>query len=623
MPNPEPGCPVLAGALPQIPTSCGVYLFKDKSGRVLYVGKAVNLKHRLSSYLKAQGKLDPKTTLLLQKMAQVDFLLTATEVEALILERNLIKEHRPRFNVVLRDDKNYLCLRLDPHEPFPRLALVRRFANDGAHYFGPFVSSAAIRDILKVMKRVFRLRSCKDKGVPKRTRPCLNYQLGRCLAPCVGLVSEAEYRQAVQEALWFLQGQNKKLVRQLRTQMEAAAADLDFEQAAILRDRLAAITRLIDRQCIATPSSKDQDVLGLARDGDQALVLLLFVRRGMVTGSLTYEFSQPSTSDAELLEAFLKQYYTPGRLMPEDILLPWPLPDQPLLEEMLQKQKGAPIRLLATRRGHHGRLLGLAAENARAALKTRLEARDPGEPLLELQQRLQLPRLPERLECLDISTLQGAQSVGALVAFSDGRPDKSGYRRFRIREVEGQDDFAMLAEVIRRHYGRPGQALPDLLVIDGGRGQLAVVVKVLAELGLAAELPVVGLAKAGVTPTGKAVRDRLYLPGRKNPLFLPPGSPGLLLLMHLRDEAHRFAVSYHRQQARQEALQSVLRQVPGIGPQRQKNLLSRFADLTALRQASLEDLLAVPGLTRPVAQALLDFFNNEKPKPSGPRSAPE
>ncbi|MBW1917752.1 MAG: excinuclease ABC subunit UvrC [Deltaproteobacteria bacterium] len=614
--------PALAAALPQIPTSCGVYLFKDKSGRVLYVGKAVNLKHRLSSYLKARGQPDPKTALMLQKMAQVDFLLTPTEVEALILERNLIKEHRPRFNVVLRDDKNYLCIRLDLREPFPRLALVRRFATDGACYFGPFVSAVAIREILRIMKRAFRLRTCKDKGIPKRSRPCLNYQLGRCLAPCVGLVSEAEYRQAVQEALWFLQGQNKKLRRQLRAQMEAAAAHLNFEQAAIHRDRLAAINRLLERQSIATSSFKDQDVLGLAREGDQFLVLLLFVRGGMVTGSLTYDFTQPGTDDAQLLEAFLKQYYTPGRPVPEEILLPLPLKDQQVLGKLLREQQRSPIRILAARKGHRSRLLSLAADNARAALKARLEAGVRANPLVELQQRLQLPRLPQRLEGLDISTLQGSQPVGALVTFRDGQPDKSGYRRFRIRQVEGQNDFAMLAEVVHRHYGRAGQQLPDLLVIDGGRGQLAVVVKTLEDLGLAAEIPVVGLAKAGISPSGKVVRDRLYLPGRKNPLFLPPGSPGQLLLMHLRDEAHRFAISYHRQQSRQEALRSALSQIPGIGPQRQKSLLSRFSDLTALQQASLDELLAVPGLTRPAAQALLDYFNREKQEAPGPQSVP-
>ncbi|MFP3866723.1 MAG: excinuclease ABC subunit UvrC [Desulfobacteraceae bacterium] len=622
MSKPEIQSPVLAEVLPQIPTSCGVYLFKDKSGRVLYVGKAVNLRHRLGSYLRLRRKPDPKTALLLQKMAQVDFLLTTTEVEALILERNLIKEHRPRFNVVLRDDKNYLCIRLDLQEPFPRLALVRRFATDEACYFGPFVSAVALREILQVMKRAFRLRTCKDKGIPKRSRPCLNYQLGRCLAPCVGLVSQAEYRQAVQEALWFLQGQNKKLFYQLRAQMEAAAAHLNFEQAAVHRDRLAAIHRLLERQSIATPSFKDQDVLGLAREGDQVLVLLLFVRGGMVTGSLPYDFPQSDTDDAELLESFLKQYYTPGRPIPEEILLPFPLKDQQVLGKLLREQKRSPVRLLAARQGPRSRLLNLAADNARAALKARLEAGVKAEPLAELQQRLQLPRLPQLLQALDISTLRGSQPVGALVTFRDGQPDKSGYRRFRIRQVKGQNDFAMLAEVVHRYYGRGGQQLPDLLVIDGGRGQLAVVVQALEDLGLADQIPVIGLAKAGVSPSGKAIRDRLYLPGRKNPLFLPPGSSGLLLLMHLRDEAHRFAVSYHRRQSRREALRSTLSQIPGIGPRRQRNLLSRFADLAALQQASLEDLLAVPGLTRPAAQALLKYFSGEKLEPPGPRSAP-
>lgn len=623
MSKPETPYPVLAHALPQIPASCGVYLFKDRAGRIIYVGKAVNLKHRLGSYLKIQDRHDPKTALLLQKLAQVDFLLTTSEVEALVLERNLIKEHRPRFNVVLRDDKNYLCLRLDLREPFPRLALVRRFAPDGARYFGPFVSGATLREVLQVMKQVFRLRTCKDRGIPKRTRPCLSYQLGHCLAPCVGLVSEAEYRQAVHQALWFLQGQNRKLLQELRAQMQAAAAALQFEQAAVLRDRIAAVNRLREGQTVATPTFRDQDVLGLARAGDQALILLLVVRSGMVTGSLSFEFTQPGGDDQELLAAFLKQYYTPGRPVPEEILLPLPLKEQSLLAQLLHQQKGTLVKLLAARHRNRGRLLKLAADNAQAALQQWLERGRRADPLRELQHCLKLPKLPHRLECLDISTLQGDQPVGALVAFTDGLPDKSGYRRFRIKAVEGQNDPAMLAEVVRRHYGRPNQPLPELLVIDGGRGHVAAVCRTLAELGLADKIPVVGLAKAGQSATGKPQRDRLYLPGRKNPLFLPAHSPALLLLMRLRDEAHRFALRYHRHQARRDALRSVLCQIHGIGPQRQKRLLQQFSSLEALRQASLEELLAVPGLTRPVAQALWDYFREMSAAPSAPRSARE
>jgi excinuclease ABC subunit C len=608
--SPSP-CPALTQALPQIPAASGVYLFKDKSGRVLYVGKAVNLKNRLTSYLRDQIKHSPKTALLLSRLEQVDFLVTATEREALLLERNLIKEHHPRFNVVLRDDKNYLCLRLDLQEPVPRLALVRHFAPDGARYFGPFVSSLAVRELLKFMKRAFRLRLCKDRGIPKRSRPCLNYQLGNCLGPCAGLVDLADYRQAAQEALWFLQGQGKNLLRGLEKQMKEAASSCRFEEAARLRDRMVLIQRTLERQCIATPNFQDQDVVGLAREGDQALVLLLLVRGGMVTGNLNFEFSVPHEDNLELLEAFLKQYYTPERVVPEEILLPQILPDQEIIAGILQEQKGGPVRLLHSRQGDRRRLLNLAAENAQAALKRLQEGGPRVDPVLDLQRRLKLATPPHRLECLDISNLQGDQAVGALVAFTDGRPDKTGYRRFRIKEVNGQNDPAMLAEIIRRHYSRINQKLPDLLVIDGGRGQLAVIGKIMAELGLIEKLPVIGLAKEGMSVTGEPLRDRIYLPGRKNPLFLPPSSPALLLLMRLRDEAHRFAITYHRKRTRQKALESELSQIPGLGPKRRQQLLTHFGDLKALQQASLEDLLQIPGLPRPLARTLLEFLREK------------
>ena len=600
--------PALAAALPRIPRGSGVYLFKEGGGRVLYVGKAVNLKHRLTSYLKTPEKHDPKTALMLKKMAQVDVILTATGREALILERNLIKEHRPRYNVMLRDDKNYLCLRLDLKENFPTLRFVRRFHPDGARYFGPYASAGMARETLKVMKQAFGVRTCKERRLAPRTRPCLEYQLAHCLGPCAGLVTEAAYRQAVAEAVLFLKGKGGNLLKRLKTRMAQAAVDLDFERAAILRDRIKAITHTLERQDMARPNFRDQDVLGLAEDEGQALIAVLLVRAGLVTGGREYFFPE-LPPDRDLLGAFLRQYYTEGRPLPDELLLPVEVPDRRLLEVLFSDEKGAKVALLVAPGGDRARLLALAADNARAALTRRRQAPEPGAALLDLQVRLQLPNLPARLDCLDISTLQGGQSVGALTAFTDGVPDKSRYRRFRIREVAGQDDYAMLREVVRRHYGKAGQELPDLLVVDGGRGQLNVVLQTLKELDLT-KIPVVGLAKA-TEQGGRQVRDRLFLPGRKNPLLPPANAPGWLLLLRLRDETHRFAITYHRKRARKEMLASTLDQAPGIGPVRKRRLLEHFPNPEAIKTATVAEIAALPGFNHKVAENLKDWLAGE------------
>ncbi len=603
-PSPSPPYPALAAALPQTPRGSGVYLFKDTDGRVLYVGKAVNLKHRLASYLKTPEKHDPKTALMLKKMARVEVILTATGREALILERNLIKAHRPRYNVMLRDDKNYLCLRLDPKESFPALRFVRRFHPDGALYFGPYASAGMARETLKVMKQAFGVRTCKERRLAPRSRPCLEYQLTHCLGPCAGLITEAAYQQAVHDAVLFLKGKGKNLLKRLKAQMGQAAADLDFERAMVLRDRIKAITATLERQDMARPNFKDQDVLGLAEDAGQALIVVLLVRAGLVTGSREYVFPE-LPPDGDLLGAFLRQYYAEGRPLPEELLLPHEVPDRRLLEALFSDDKGSRVTLLVAPGGDRARLLAMAADNARDALRRRRQPPEPGAALQDLQARLHLPRPPARLECLDISTLQGEQPVGALVAFTDGVPDKSRYRRFRIKAVPGQDDYAMLREVVARHYGKAGQELPDLLVVDGGRGQLNVVLQTLKELDLA--LPVAGLAKA-TEQEGRPVRDRLFLPGRKNPLLPPANAPGWLLLLRLRDETHRFAITYHRKRARKAMLASALDQAPGIGPVRKRRLLEHFPNLDAVKAATREEIAALPGFNQKVAESLKEWL---------------
>ncbi len=606
--KPRSPYPALAAALAEVPRASGVYLFKDAVGKVLYVGKAVNLRNRLGSYLKTPERHDPKTALMLKKMARVDYIITAGGREALILERNLIKEHHPRYNIMLRDDKNYLCLRLDLKEEFPALRFVRRFSPDGALYFGPYTVAGMARETLKVMKEVFRVRTCKERRLPPRSRPCLEFQMQHCLGPCAGMVNAAEYGQAVQEAILFLKGKSRPLLRKLKADMEEAATNLDFERAAGLRDRIRAITNTLERQDMARPSFKDQDVLGLAMAHGQALILVLLVRGGLVTGSREYWFPE-LPADGDLLGGFVKQYYAEGRPLPDEMLLPLEIPDQRLLEMLLSEEKGASLRLLVPQSGERARLLELAAENARAATKRRRQAPEPGAALLDLKERLHLTEPPGRIACLDISTLQGEQPVGSLVAFLNGVPDKSGYRRFRIKGVAGQDDYAMLREVVLRHYGKEGREQPDLLVVDGGRGQLNVVLQALKGLDLT-DLTVVGLAKAGLQQ-GTEVRDRLFLPGRKNPLFLPANSPGWLLLLRLRDEAHRFAITFHRQRARKEMVESVLDKIPGIGKVRRQRLLQHFANIEALKAATVEELTAVPGLNRQVARQLKEGLAEE------------
>jgi excinuclease ABC subunit C len=438
----------------------------------------------------------------------------------------------------------------------------------------------------------------------------------------------------MQQAVQFLRGKGRNLLRSLKKEMDQAAANLDFERAAWLRDRRQAIRATLERQTMARPISKDQDAIGVAREGDKALVLMFLVRAGLVTGSREYYFPEiPAAGD--LLGDFLKQYYAEGRPLPDEVLLPWDIPDRKVLAEVLSDQKGKPVRLVSGKGGRRGqkppqgktsgvpptplkslsersRLLALAQGNAWAALRRRQSQPRAADPLADLQERLKLPRTPQRLDCLDISTLQGRQPVGALVAFAEGKPDKAAYRRFRIRDVAGQDDYAMLREVVRRHYGKEGQVLPDLLVVDGGKGQLGVVQGTLKELGLV-DLPVVGLAKPG-RQAGRDVPDRLFLPGRKNPKMLPFSSPGWLLLLKLRDEAHRFAITYHRRRARKELVRSALSQVPGLGPVRQKLLLQRFANLKDLQKASVEELRTAGRLPRKVAQDLKDYLTSQEQK---------
>ncbi len=598
---------VLGGTLPE---QAGVYLFKDRAGEVIYVGKAKNLRKRVLSYLRPSGDLPHKTARMLSRAKSLDFITTSTEKEAFILESNLVKEIMPRYNIVLRDDKQFPCLRLDLREAYPRLAIARRMKRDGALYFGPFSSANSVRRTMKVIDRIFQLRKCKGGRFTKRGRPCLNHQIDRCLGPCTQDIPQPTYSEIVKQVRLFLEGRSKELLETLQGQMEAAAAELDFERAARLRDQARAVERTIERQKVVSPRLEDRDVIGLAGQGERFELALLFVRRGYLVGVRGYRLDEAAGSPPEIMEAFLKQYYGRDVLAPPEILVSESLEDPEALSEWLSEMAGRRIAVHRPVRGEKRRLVEMALDNAENLVKAREQTRQH-DLLTDLQRALQLSREPRRIEAVDISSLQGGQAVGVTVSFLNGVPDRGGYRNYRIRQTEAQDDYAMMAEVVERRLEKGN--LPDLLLLDGGKGHLAAVEKVLRAVAAAGgegcgEMPeIASLAKAD-EGRGDAA-DKVYLPGRKNPVALRPDHPVLLLLMRIRDEAHRRAISYHRRLRGKALRASQLESVPGIGPKRKRLLMRHFRGLEALREARLEDLAGIKGMTRPAAEQVFAWLH--------------
>lgn len=588
--------------LARLPARPGVYLLKDAAGRVLYVGKAKSLRARVQSYFRG-GDGRHQVGYLMRRVADVDCLVTANEKEALILEDNLIKQYRPRYNVRLKDDKSYVSVKITSRDAWPRVLVTRRIRDDGSRYFGPFDSAAAVRETIDVIRKVFPLRTCSDGVFRNRSRPCLEYQIRRCLGPCVLPVDRAEYEEHLRAVALLLEGRDRQLTERLRERMRRAAEELRFEEAARLRDQLRAIERTGERQQAVAHGGGDQDVFGIYREGGAIEVQVLLVRRGRLVSNRSFGFADWELPDEEVLAAVLGQFYGAGRSVPERILLPIELEDAALRAELLRERRGRKVEIGVPRRGAGRRLIEMARENAR---QTFLDRRDEGERASrtaeDLRRRLRLGSAPKRIECVDISTFQGRETVGSVVSFDEGRPDRSRYRRFRVREVEGTDDFASLREVLRRRLraGQRGGDLPDLLVVDGGRGQLGVAAAVAEEIGLAS-LELAALAKARVerAPTSSVVRrseERVFRPGRANPILLPRNSDALFLLQQLRDEAHRFAVEYHRSLRGKRQLRSPLDRVPGVGPARRRALLRRFGSLARVREAPLKELAAVPGI---------------------------
>jgi len=592
-------------SLKNIPQAPGVYLFKDRSGKTIYVGKAKNLKKRVYSYF-SKGREQPyKLSLILMNAHKIEHFITATEKEALILEGNLIKKFRPRYNVILKDGTNYPLLKLDMDDRYPRLSIVRRIKNDGALYFGPFTSSSAVRSTLRLMGPVFPLRKCKTKGTPKRSRPCLNYQLGRCLAPCCLDVRIEDYQEIVGQVKLFLEGRNRELISQLKELMQKASRDLDFEKAARLRDQIRAVEKTVERQRVVSARMKDQDIIGLSRSGKEAGIVILFVRSGSMVGSRNYSIHCEWEGPREILEAFLKQYYRDKEFIPSEIILSDAIDDKRLITEWLTGKAGKKVSISVPSRGDKKKLVNMAMVNAENMLLERQES-DQSAVLEEAKSILHLKRKPGHIEGIDVSNLKGDLAVASLVTFVEGIPQKADYRNYRIKEVEGIDDYAMIVEVIKRRL-KKGQ-LPDLFVIDGGKGHLSVALKTIDALGLKNPPAAISIAKAGQRESGAG--DRIYLPNRKNPLILARNHPVLCLLMRLRDETHRRAVGYYRKRKKKALTGSELDMIPGIGPKRKKALLKHLRDLQSIARAEIEELEEVPGINQGIARIIFDYFHS-------------
>ncbi|MBI4637211.1 MAG: excinuclease ABC subunit UvrC [Candidatus Rokubacteria bacterium] len=598
----------LAEKLARLPDRPGVYEFRDAKGQVLYVGKAASLRSRVRSYFQESRPRDPKTDALVRQIDDLAYIVTDNELEALMLEANLVRKRRPRYNIILRDDKHYPFLKLTTNEEFPRLIVARRVQHDGATYFGPFYPATAMRETLRLTRQLFPLRTCSIVIDGKRERPCIQYSIGRCNAPCTGWETREGYAGTVERVQRFLEGKDADLALQLTKEMEAAAAELKFERASVLRDQVQALNKVRERQKMISTEEVDQDVIGVVRQGSDACVNLFFVRRGRLVGQEPFFFDRVGGSaDGEVLSAFLRQFYGKSVSPAPEILLSEAVPEEALLAEWLGGLAGRRVQVHAPQRGPRREFVAMAEANAAIALQHHLLSRENRHQVVleELRRALNLPGPPNRIEGYDISNLQGSEQVGSLVVWENGGMKKDDYKRFRIRTVEGADDFASLKEVLGRRFARALEqrgTLPDLVLIDGGRGQLSTGLKALGELGLD-WIPVVALAKQ---------QEEVYRADSVHPLTLDATSPALHVLQKIRDEAHRFAITYHKKLRRQRTVQSVLDAIPGVGPTIRTSLLKTLGSARRVRESSVAELAAVPKVTPKLAQRIWDHFHAPK-----------
>ena len=594
--------------LSSVPHSPGVYLMLDKTSTVLYVGKAKDLFKRLSTYLHYSGPVHSKTAVMLGKVAKVDTLMTNTEKEALILESSLIKKHRPKYNVILRDDKSYPYVKVTVQEEWPRVFMTRRKRRDGARYFGPYSSSSAMWATLKLLSSLFPLRRCKGAKLKPRKRPCLNHQMNNCLAPCAGKVDNKHYQDMVSKAVMMLEGRNKQLIKRLEGEMSEAAALLEFEKAAQLRDRINALRKTLEKQIVLSRTQRNADVFGFFRQGVSVSITLLLVRKGVLSGSRRFFLGDPYGDDKAILSQAVKQIYDDFTIAPAELLLPYDIEDLSIIAERLSDISARNVTLSVPKRGEPRELVKMACSNAKQLFEEHDKKKRSWQDLSQnICKKLHLSIPPERIECLDISNLSGTNAVGSLVCFSAGEPDKQYFRHYKIKSVQGPDDYAMMREVIHRRFTSAieQKEFPDLFMVDGGKGQLGIAEAVLSDLNVKERVNLVGIAKEQ-----NDEGEKLYRPGRKNPIVLPSHNPVLLFLMRVRDEAHRFGVTFHRSLRNKSTLSSILDEIPGVGGERKQALLKSLGSLQNISRATVVELQTVEGIGPALANQIHSFFND-------------
>lgn len=643
--------------LKSISTSSGVYIMKDKNGKALYIGKAKNLRNRVRSYFQ-NGRRDqrPQIPYLIQEVSDLDYFVTQSEYEALILENALIKKHKPKYNILLKDDKNYASLRLDPRENFPKLSYTRRISNDGAVYFGPFASGEALRQTKRMIHRIFPLRDCTDEKFKRHSqRPCLNYYMKLCLGPCAGKIDENRYREVVKQADMFLKGEKKKIIKLIRQNMERASEEMRYEDAAHYRDQIRLIEKNLDVKRLISASLTDKDIVGFYREGKNVEFVVLFSRGGAIIDKAEYSFDNAVGGDKEVLYEFLRQFYSDGRFIPNEILIPLRFDGIEVFEIWLSEKSGKRVNIAIPKRGAKSKLIDIGMRNAEESFKRKsVERMKELNTLQRIKDALSLTQIPKSIECFDISNIQGNLAVASMVRFENGKPAKKKYRRFRIKTVFGVNDYGMMYEVLSRRLKRAeqdGWELPDMILIDGGKGQLNIAYQVLTELGLLGKVALASIAKGredryferdpswtqirqthqspidnigetGINTTStipereiKEEIDRIYIPGRKNPIALSETSQELIFLMRVRDEAHRFAITYHKKLREKRTLESELDSIPGIGERRKAMLFKHFGTVSAIREASIEEISSVVGMDKRAAEAVKRHLTLRFPSP--------
>lgn len=606
----------LADKLASLPAKPGCYIYKDERGDVIYVGKAVNLRNRVRSYFQKGAQHHPRIQRMVASVRDLDWIITDTEVEALILECTLIKKYRPYYNIRLRDDKSYPYVCVTTSEPYPRVFFTRRphLKPDGNRYFGPYTEARAVRDTLRSVRRIFGVQSCKYRFTgAEKMRPCLYYHLGQCLGPCTGQLPREEYQKAIDQVIMLFEGRHEEILDRMNRMMEEAAESLQFERAASMRDRIRSIQRLTERQKVFTVDQIDQDIIGMARDGQDIVMHVFFIRAGRLVGRENFSLeSGEEETPSEIISQFVKQYYEGAAAIPPEILMPEAPADAEAISAWLGEKRGKSVRLSAPQRGEKKRLVAMVTENAQTALeqiKKRggVSASGRDAALLELGDALEMELPPVRIECYDISNLQGGYSVASMTVFENGRPAKAQYRHFRIKTVEGPDDFASLKEVLGRRLARAKEGhekfrdMPDLIIIDGGKGQLSAAMEAVRESGEEG-LVVVSLAKR---------EEEIFVPGQAAPIRLDRRSQALHLVQHIRDEAHRFAITYHRSLRGKGSLRSELDNIPGIGKTRRTQLIKHFGSVAEIRKATLEEIAGAPSMNSPAARLLFEHLHGE------------